>query len=341
MRAAVFHETGRPLSIENVPDPRPAPDQVIIEVARSGICGSDLHVTEYGAAPDGTILGHEFAGTIAEVGAAVRGDWKVGERVTALPITSCQQCEACTGGLPGLCPQNIFTGTTLLVQGAYAQYVASRADMLQRLPAGVAFAQGAMVEPLAVSHHAVEMAALRPGASVLVIGAGPIGAGVVLFARLAGARHIVVSERFAARRERALALGATAVIDPSAEDVAGRFAAHAGCRPQVVFECVGNPGLLRHAVEVAGIRARIVVAGVCLLDDTFNPLTGLLKEVTIQFSQCYTERNFAAVIDAMARGEAKPEPMHTGTVGFAELPAVFESLRAASPHCKVLIDPDR
>jgi len=65
MRAAVFHETGRPLSIENVPDPRPAPDQVIIEVARSGICGSDLHVTEYGAAPDGTILGHEFAGTIA------------------------------------------------------------------------------------------------------------------------------------------------------------------------------------------------------------------------------------------------------------------------------------
>ena len=185
------------------------------------------------------------------------------------------------------------------------------------------------------------MAALRPGASVLVIGAGPIGAGVVLFARLAGARHIVVSERFAARRERALALGATAVIDPSAEDVAGRFAAHAGCRPQVVFECVGNPGLLRHAVEVAGIRARIVVAGVCLLDDTFNPLTGLLKEVTIQFSQCYTEHNFAAVIDAMACGEAKPEPMHTGTVGFAELPAVFESLRAASPHCKVLIDPDR
>jgi (R,R)-butanediol dehydrogenase / meso-butanediol dehydrogenase / diacetyl reductase len=341
MKAAVFHQAGQPLSIEQVPDPQPAPDEVLIEVARAGICGSDLHVTAAGAVAPGTILGHEFAGSIAAIGSAVAGPWRVGDRVTALPLHSCEHCEQCEQRLPALCTGTTFTGTTLQVPGAYAQYVRARAGMLQQLPAGVSFDEGAMIEPLAVSHHAVVRAALRAGASVLVLGAGPIGAGVALFARLAGARHVVVCERFAERRQHALAVGATAVIDPAVEDVATAFHAHAGCRPQWVFECVGKPGLLRQALDLAGIGGRVVVAGLSFADEAVNPLACMLKEVSIQFSQCYTERDFAAVSDAIARGHARPQPLHTGTVGFAELPAVFESLRAASPHCKVLIDPAR
>lgn len=339
MRAAVYHSPDRPLTIEQVPDPRPRPDEVVIEVARAGICGSDLQVAKLGAAAEGTIFGHEFAGRIVELGSAVGGGWRVGERVTALPIQVCNQCEACDSGLHALCPQIVFTGTTQIVAGAYAQYVTARAPMLQRLPEGVGFDEGAMIEPLAVAYHAVARAGLPRGADVLVLGAGPIGAGIALFARHAGARNVVVSEYFPARRERALELGATAVIDPASEDVGARFAALAGRRPAVVFECSGKPGVLQQAIDLVGLRGRVVVAGLCLTEDRISPLNGFLKEISVHFAQCYHESDFEAVMGAIARREVAPQPMHTGTVGFAELPGVFDALRSASPHCKVLIDP--
>ncbi len=341
MRAAIFEETGQPLIVTTVDDPRPASDEVVIEVAHCGICGSDLHVTEYGFVPKGTILGHEFAGTIVDVGRDVTSGWKVGDRVTALPIQACRTCEACTDGLPGLCSTGLFTGTTLTNPGAYAQYVKARGVMLQALPAGVSFADGAMVEPLAVSHHAVGLAGDLTGASVLVIGAGPIGVGAALFARLAGARHVVVSEPSPTRRQRALDVGATHALDPKAGSVAEGFAAIAGRRPQVVFECVGNPGLLQQAMELAGVRGRVIVAGVCFGEDQISPMTGIMKEVNLQFSQCYTERDFAGVIDALAKGRADASPMLTQIIGFGELPAAFEALRKPTDQCKLLIDPHR
>jgi len=313
---------------------------VVIEVAHCGICGSDLHVTQQGLVPSGTILGHEFAGTIVEIGREVGGDWRVGDRVTALPIQACRACEPCAIGLPGLCSSILFTGTTLETPGAYAQYVRARGTMLQRLPAGVSFADGAMVEPLAVAHHAVGLAGELRAASVLVIGAGPIGVGVALFARLAGARHVVVSEPAHGRRQTALAMGATHAIDPAAAPVASSFARLADRQPGVVFECVGNPGMLQHAIELAGIRGRVIVAGVCLEEDRIRPLTGLGKEVSLQFSQCYTEGDFSDVIDAIARGRADASPMLTRIVGFDELPSAFEALRQPGEQCKLLIDPN-
>jgi (R,R)-butanediol dehydrogenase / meso-butanediol dehydrogenase / diacetyl reductase len=339
MRAALFQAAGKPLVIERIADPRPRTDQVLIEVQRAGICGSDLHMSEYGAVPAGTIFGHEFAGTVAELGSAVASGWRVGDRVTALPVQACHDCDACGAGLPALCRGGLFTGTNLSYPGAYAEYVGARASMVQRLPPGVSFACGALVEPLAVAHHAVELAGVARGMSVLVLGAGPIGAGVVLFARLAGARHVIVSERTPERRDIALALGATAVIDPLAEDVAARCATLAGAAPQIVFECVGVAGLLQQAIALAGVRGRVLVAGVCFAPDQILPLTGLMKEVNVQFSQCYTERNFAAVIDAIAERRAQPEPMHTHTVGFQQLPEMFEQLRTRPRGCKVLLDP--
>ena len=338
MRAAVFQGVGRPLSIEQVSDPRHKADEVVIEVAFAGICGSDLHIAELGAAPAGTIFGHEFAGTIVECGHDVRG-WAPGDRVTALPIHVCAQCDACDEGLPGLCRSAIFSGTSPLVQGAYAQYVVARAGMLQRLPAGVDFSEGAMVEPLAVAYHAVALAELKPDEDVLVIGAGPIGAAVALFARLAGARKVVVSESFADRRARALEVGATATIDPATEPVAAAFAALSGRPPPVIFECVGKPGLLQQCIDLAGIRGRIIVAGACFQDDTIKPITGLAKEVSLRFSQCYTERDFEAVIDMISKGRAYAKPLHTRTISFDELPSAFDELRKPSSDCKVLIDP--
>ncbi len=338
MRAAIYQSAGQPLTIDRVDDPRPKADEVVIQVARAGICGSDLHMAEYGFAPAGTIFGHEFAGTIVECGAEVRG-WSVGDGVTALPLHACSRCDACDAGLPGLCRTGMFTGTSPLAQGAYAQYVTARAAMLQPLPAGVGFDEGAMVEPLAVAHHAVAMADLSAADDVLVIGAGPIGVAVALFARLAGARNVVVSERFADRRALAIEAGATATIDPGAGPVDTAFAVIANRAPPVIFECVGVPGLIQQCIDLAGIRGRVVVAGACFHDDAIKPVAALGKEVSLRFSQCYTERDFDAVIGAIAAGRANPEPLHTRTIGFDALPAAFEGLRKPSADCKILIDP--
>jgi (R,R)-butanediol dehydrogenase/meso-butanediol dehydrogenase/diacetyl reductase len=339
MRAAVFHEAGRPLEITAVADPVPAPDQVILAVGRAGICGSDLHMTQYpGFCAPGTILGHEFFGTVVAAGSAVTA-WRGGERVTALPVMPCRHCEACDQGLPALCPSVLFVGTALGAPGAFADYVAVRADQLQRVPDGVDDVEAAMIEPLAVGHHTVSRAELRPDDRVLVLGGGPIGAAVALFARAAGVRSVIVSEPAEARRDRCRELGASGVIDPQREDLAARFVQLAGGRPSVVFECVGVPGMLAEAVRVAGLRARIVVAGVVFAEDTFPPLEAMARELTIRYSQAYAERDFAAVIDALARGRVDCRPLHTRTVSLAELPAAFEALRGNPGECKVLVDP--
>ena len=340
MRAAVFHRVGSPLTVETVADPVPDADQVIVQVAHSGICGSDLHMVESDYSPAGLILGHEFAGTIAALGKDVAGPWKVGDRVTALPLNACNDCVACDRHLPALCSHNLFTGTSLLAQGAYAQFVGARAAMVQRLPAGISFEEGAMVEPLAVGHHIVSMAQLPGDAAVLILGGGPIGIAVALFALHAGVRHVVVSEPSPERRALAEAVGATAIDPRSAEDVASAFARTTGVqRPHVVFECVGVPGMLTQAIALADVRGQVVVAGVVLQEDTILPIAALGKEVTIRYSQAYTERDFEAVIDALARGAIDARPIHTSTVSLDELPAAFEALRSRPSECKVLIRP--
>lgn len=340
MRAAVFHKAKAPLEVTTVPDPAPEAGEVLVKVADSGICGSDLHVAGLGLVPAGTVLGHEFSGEIVAVGKGVSG-WKEGDRVTALPVRACGTCDACRKGLPGLCEKGVFTGTTLEVPGAYAEYVRARAPMLKRLPDNVSFREGALVEPLSVSYHAVEMAGPLDGAAVLVIGAGPIGAGVALFARLGGAEHVVVSEFAEGRRARALKLGATAAIDPKTQGPAEAFAALTGRPPDVVFECVGLPGLLQQAIELAAVRGRVVVTGVCFGDDVIRPLSGMMKEVSIRFSQTYTSDDFDAVIAVLAKGEVDVAPLCSAVVGLSEVPETFTALSHPGDQCKVLIDPTR
>lgn len=337
MRAALFERADTPLRIADVDDPTPAADEVVLQVSLAGICGSDLHMKEGGRAPEGTVFGHEFAGTIVAAGSDVAG-WQAGQRITALPIMPCRHCEACDAGLPALCPAVAFVGVGAK-RGAYAEYVAVRADQVQKLPEGISFSEGAMVEPLAVANHVVERAELRGGETVLVMGGGPIGMGVALFARMAGARHVILSEPARERRDLAAALGATASIDPRTENVDARCLAIAGSAPDVVFECVGMPGLLAQAVSHVRLRGRVIVAGVCFGEDAIAPLVALAKEITIRFSQCYTERNFAAVIDALAKGEIQVAAMNTRTVGFEQFPQVFDQLGRDPRECKVLLDP--
>ena len=174
MRAAVFHQPGSPLSIESVDDPQPEAGQVVIAVKRCGICGTDLHATEEhdGLLVPGTVMGHEFAGEIVEVGAGCPSDWRSGRKVTGLPSHSCGECLPCKTGRPLQCQDNIILG--LQRSGGFAEYMALDINNSVLLPDSIDWVEGALIEPLAVGLHAVNMS-MTFAASALILGAGPVG----------------------------------------------------------------------------------------------------------------------------------------------------------------------
>ncbi|HSC61559.1 MAG TPA: alcohol dehydrogenase catalytic domain-containing protein, partial [Rhizomicrobium sp.] len=184
MRAAIFREMSKPLVIETLADPTPAAHELILKVKNCGICGSDLHMTEPTSIMPlalGSVMGHEFAGEVVGIGSALAGKFKEGDRVAGFPYICCGDSSPCKnfGGGQSVCGKGISIGLGQS-QGAYAEYVKIGATGAYRLPDAVSFREGALVEPLAVGLHAVDMAKMPRGATVLVIGAGPVGLAVML-----------------------------------------------------------------------------------------------------------------------------------------------------------------
>lgn len=343
MKAAVFRGVDRLLSIEDIPLPQAGAGELVLRVHYCGVCGSDLHSTHPGVftVKDGTVLGHEFSGEIVESGAA---GWKVGERITALPNNACTACVAeghreCKDGLGMICPANRLTGFSPNRPGALAEYIKVPAGQALRLPASVGEREGAMIEPLAVGLHAVEAGKVRLGDRVLVIGAGPIGLAVTAFARQSGATHVVVSEYAQGRRDTAALFGATAAIDPRADDVGAAFAKAAGGAPDVIFECVGAAGLIQQCVELSKPRGRVVVVGVCPTEDHVLPQRAMAKEISLQFVMGYGKPDWRRVLDLLDAGRVDPAPMVTDTVTLDALPAAFEALRRPTTQIKLLVRP--
>lgn len=343
MRAAVFTREGQPLAIEDRQTPNAGPGDIVVKIAYCGICGSDLHATEPSPFPleGGTVLGHEYAGVVTES----RSDaFRPGERVIGLPLQECDECRpsgtGCRDRLGILCARNRIIGMSASVPGGYAEYLRMPAHHALKVPDGLDLKLAALTEPLAVGLHAVRKAGSLLGQRVLVIGAGPIGLAVTLFARAGGAAALVVSEIAPARRGHAERCGAT-VIDPAAESPSGAFAAIAGGPPDIIFECVGVPGVLRQCMDIAPLHGRIIVVGVCRVEDTVLPRVAIRKELNLQFVLGYLRDEFAMVLDMLAARRIDAAPLVTAVIGLDEVPAMFESLRHAGPHAKVLIDPGR
>jgi (R,R)-butanediol dehydrogenase/meso-butanediol dehydrogenase/diacetyl reductase len=333
VKAAIFAALGKPLVIESVPDPTPAAGQVVVRVSRCGICGSDLHLTEdpFFGLPPGAILGHEYAGEVVGVGRDVQRV-RVGDRVSVMPIHGCWRCASCVAGEPAWCTQMRIDG------GGYGEYSLANEAQCLSLPVSVTLEDGALVEPLAVGLHGVTVAQLTPGARVLVIGAGPIGLATAFWARRLGAGRVAVTASSNRRESLAYALGATAFIDPadSSQQAVNRAL---GAAPDVVFECVGKPGLLARSIEYARPRGTVVILGLCTAIDSLMPFAVVSKEVRLQPAAFYSMRDFEIAADALAANNAVPRAMVTDTVSLDDMPAAFEALRQRNHQCKVMVRP--
>lgn len=341
MRAAVFKEFGKPLVIETLANPECGPSHLILKVRNCGVCGSDLHMTESTSIqplPGGSVMGHEFAGEVIEVGSALRGKWKAGERVAGFPFLCCGEQSPClnTSGGFATCAKGLPVGLGQS-HGAYAEFVKISGMGAHKIPQNVSFREGAMVEPLAVGLHAVDKARMERGATVLVIGAGPVGLSVMLWAKFLGARHVIVSEKAELRAKMAARFGATDAVDPS-KAVIPQVEAIAGKAPDVIFECVGAPGLINEVIMMAPRNCKIVIAGVCQQMDMILPLVAIVKELCLQFVLGYRPADFDYVIEMIAKDRVDVEHMITDVVNLDGLPAAFEALRKPTTQCKVLLE---
>lgn len=335
MQAAVFKCVGVPLAIETRPDPVPASDEVVIRVGRCGICGTDLSMTDGSGLvyPLDSVIGHEFAGEIVATGTHVTG-LKVGDRITALPFAGCGQCATCLAGRPNFCAQ--LRGTA----GGFGQFLATPERVAVKLPDTLTLADGALVEPLAVSLHGVALAQMTPGARVLVIGAGPIGLGAVYWARRLSAGPIAITARTRRAESLAMQMGANVFVMPEPEENwVPPVSAALGGLPDVVIEAAGKKDLIAQAVNCVRPSGTVVVLGFCSVPDSFIPAVAVWKEVTMRFSTTYSIAEFEHVARVLDTGDVECRAMVTDTVSLAELPASFESLRQRTHQCKVMVSP--
>ncbi|MEO5706609.1 MAG: alcohol dehydrogenase catalytic domain-containing protein [Alteraurantiacibacter sp.] len=333
MKAVTFQGLHTPLKFEDLPDPTPGEGELVVKVARCGICGSDLHMTEdaaYGC-QYGDVLGHEFAGEVVALGKGVTTQ-KVGDLVSVIPLKSCGACEHCRKGEVQWCSQFGLQG------GGYAEYAVTRPNQCVTLPGDLTLADGAIIEPLAVALHGVNLSGLKTGDKVLVLGAGPIGLAVAFWARRYGAAKVAVQDIASFQQGRALDMGADAfVVDP--EDPVGSAERALGGKADIVFECVGLPGLIAQAVEQVKPRGTVLLLGLCTKPDTFNSFAMLSKEVRLVTSAFFTVPEYEASLAALEQGAHAPRLLVTDTIRLADTPAVYESLKRRTEQCKVMIAP--
>jgi threonine dehydrogenase-like Zn-dependent dehydrogenase len=262
MRALVYHGPHE-IGVEDRPDPAPGPDDVLLRITATGICGSDLHgyTGENKRRHPGQVMGHETVGRIVAVGSAGAGQGlEPGRLATVNPVIGCGRCAHCAARTEQLCPRRKVIGVDKEISSAFAELMLAPARNVVVLPDDLPEEYGALIEPLAVGYHAARNGSVGPGDAVLVIGGGPIGQAAALAARRLDAESVVVSEPGRARRELVQKLG-FATVDPMDGDLAEQVGAVLGRPPSAVLDAVGTGRTVGDGLRSSALGARLVLVG--------------------------------------------------------------------------------
>jgi len=303
--------------------PVPGDDEALIKIKTVGICGTDIHAWG-GNQPFFNyprVLGHEICGEVVGIGKNIR-TLHQGQQVAVIPYVACQHCPACLSGKTNCCEAISVIGVHQ--DGGFSEYLSVPVSNL--LPAdGIDPEAAALIEPFAISAHAVRRAAIQPGEHLLVVGAGPIGLGAAAIAHADGAR-VVVADTSPARREHVQRSLGVAALDPSAADFTDRLRAeYDGALAQKVIDATGNPQAMNNTVNLIRHGGTIVFVGLHKGDLQFSDPEFHKKETTMMGSRNATGEDFAKVGRLMAEGKLTAEMMLTHRYAFRELAEVYEA----------------
>ncbi len=328
MRALVY-EAPHTMPIRDVPVPTPQPDEVLIKVAYSGICGSELSGYEGKNAlrKPPLIMGHEFSGTIESIGAAVmRRDLHRGARVTVNPLITCGVCVYCLSGRQQLCSDRKLLSASL--PGSNAEFVAVRASAVHLLPESMALTTGALVEPAACAVRAVKLAAPAPESHVLVVGAGPIGLLIIQALQDRGVKTIYAADINPRRAEMAKELGATPVkLDDMRKNA------------DIALDAVGAPAVRQACLAAVRSGGRIVWVGLHEPTASLDINDMIRREIAAFGSFAYNAIDFAEALGALAAGRLSLHESWTLIEPLERGAACFEALLDGAPVAKIWLEP--
>ncbi len=327
MRAAVLHPGGQ-LRLEEVPDPRPAPSEILVRVAACGICHTDLHYIDHGVPTfkSPVILGHEVSGTVVECGSGVAA-FREGDRVLLPAVFTCGVCRACRTGRENICERMQMLGNH--IDGAYAQYVVAPAKDCFPLPAEIPLAEACLIgDAMSTPYHAVKhRGKVQFGEKVAVFGCGGVGINAVQFAALAGA-HVIAVDLDDRKLELAQQLGASDTLNPrGVERVDKELKKRTGGGVDVAFEVIGKPETLRQAYDSLRPGGRLCVVGYCAEPVTLAFSKTMFYELTIVGSLGCRPADYPELIELVRAGRVKLAPLVTGRYSLDEIFAGLDALR--------------
>jgi threonine dehydrogenase-like Zn-dependent dehydrogenase len=321
------------LAYTDFADPDVRADHVLIEVRATGICGTDLSlyswadsmIRQFKPTPP-MVMGHEFAGVVAEVGREVSG-LRVGDRVTANPMMYCGECYYCRSGRHSICDNRPLLGLGL--NGCFARFVAVRKANVHLLPPEVSFEAAAMSEVLCVALHAFDRIPVGPGDTVAVVGPGPMGFLVLLAARAAGASRLVMTglKVDADRLSVAASLGAHTIVVEETDPGDAIRALTRGLGADVVFECAGHPSGVPQALELARKGGKIGVLGQGYADSSFNTAIVSYREVDLIGIRAYDPRVWHRSYDVLQSGRFPLETLVTHRLPLEEAARGIELMK--------------
>jgi len=345
MKVALY-EGPRKITLKQRPDPKAGPGDVIIKIKYVGICGSDFHTYLNGGPviPVGIVLGHENVGTVAEVGAGVKG-WQVGDRVIASAPGPCGECYYCLHGRPSICVNGFPQTNGLARDGGMAEYmlVKDPAAMLHRIPDSVSFEDAVLFDIMCVGIKGVRESAFRFADNVVVVGAGAIGLSTIQMLKLAGARHVTALQPSAKKRELALQFGADLALNPaeSGQNLQSKIRSlYDGIGADVAFECAGNPDSLQAAISSVRGGGQVLVLGTGGEPTPIIEGLMVLSEINMKFSLAYTADDINIFLDMLTKHRIKTEGMVSDIIKLDDIVEKgFERMANTKGLVKVLVAP--
>ena len=338
MKAAVYKGKHQ-FTVDEIPIPKPGPGEVLVKVRYSAICGTDVHEYLYDATPIGAILGHEYSGTIDQIGPGVTL-WNKGDRVMG------------GGGEPppGASypirqhPRYDFREMNVSQRSmrAYAQYVINKDWQIIPIPEGVTDQQAALCEPAAVAVRAVRKSALKTGDKVAVLGAGPIGLFCIQVAKAAGATEVYVTEPSYARSQAALGVGANAIVDPTVDDPVKKIVEYTnGIGPEIVFECASAKSTLSQAFNMAKREGQVILVALAWEPTSITPIEWMGREISLASSFGTSHLDWSIALDLIKEGKIDMRAMITDSsfIKLEQVQEAFEALVKPSSQLQMIIEP--